>query len=462
MAFVKRCCAVAFAILGLSVTGPLHAGNPSSTLLRHVNVVPMDEERVLRDQSVLIESGTIRAIAPDIVAPAGAHIIEARGKWLSPGLMDLHSHSTTAEDLKVYLANGVTAILNMGDATTDFIDNIRPAVNRGDIPGPRVFAGLRVDGTPEYGALVVASPAQAAAMDDIARTNGYDFIKVYNNLAPDTFLALIDGQKRGGLPVVGHGVARVGLMEQIRSGQVLVAHTEEFLYTVFGKQEPPTGPAPSVTLIPPVIAALKEHGTYVTADLNTFATISDQWGKPDVVRAYLRMPSSQYLTPQDRLGWQQGNYVGRKGVISQKVRFLATFTKMMVEAGVPMVAGTDAPAIPGLVPGFSLHDDFDRLKTAGLTNFQILSMATRVPGQFLHTYVPAAGQAGTVTVGTRADFVLSKGNPLVDLATLRNPVGVMVGGQWHDASALESMLQTVADEYRTVSYAPGQAKPASK
>jgi hypothetical protein len=164
--------------------------NPPATLFQHVNVVPMDRERVLENQYVLVVGGIIRSMGKHVEAPAGVHVVDGFGtQYLSPGLADMHEHSTTSRDMLVLLANGVTTVLNMGGATTSFVDQVVPRLNRGELPGPHVYLSLRVDGTPEYGELVVVSPEQARAVVELAKVNGYDFIKVYNNLSPAVFEA---------------------------------------------------------------------------------------------------------------------------------------------------------------------------------------------------------------------------------------------------------------------------------
>ncbi|MGN6514875.1 MAG: amidohydrolase family protein [Rhizomicrobium sp.] len=431
-------------------TGTLSAASVPATLFVHVNVVPMDKERVLSNQSVLVENGTITAMGADIHAPADAVIIDGHGtEYLMPGLADMHQHSSTSSDMAVLLANGVTTVLNMGDATTGFVDHVAPALNRGERPGPHVYLSMKVDGTPEYGELVVATSAQARALVSIAKTNGYDFIKVYNNIAPDVFKAFVDEGRKQGIPVVGHGVTRVGLERQLAEGQVMVAHAEEYFYTVFFPPGVDVGTAPPrLDQIPAAIAFTKKYHAFVTADLNTYATIAKQWGKPDVVTAYLAMPTVRYLDPDDRISWRYEGYVKRKGSIDARLAFLKVFIKDMADAGVPLIAGTDSPPIPGLVPGFSLHEDLHALEDAGLTRFQVLSTATRTAGAFIAQTKPREQHFGTITVGNRADLLLCASNPLDNLSAEDSPLGVMAKGHWYDAAALKSLLDGVADKYR--------------
>ncbi len=126
----------------------------------------------------------------------------------------------------------------------------------------------------------------------------------------------------------------------------------------------------------------------------------------------------------------------------------------MSDAGVPLITGTDAPAIPGMPPGFSLHDDMDRLVLAGLSRQQVLAAASRAPGQMIVRAFPDQAPFGVVTPGARADLVLSAGNPLDNLATLRAPLGVMAGGRWYDHGQLQGLLQGVARGYAEAGF-PG-------
>jgi hypothetical protein len=417
-----------------------------------VNVVPMDSDHVILGQTVLVQDGRITAIGPKLAVPAGAQVIDGRGTaYLSPGLADMHTHADTAEDMQVYLANGVTTVLNMGEASNEFNAQVRPAVNAGKLPGPHIYAGLLVDGTPQYGHFIVTTPAEARALVGLAKTNGYDFIKVYNNLTPDCFRALVEEGQRLHVQVIGHGVTQVGLERQLAQGQVMVAHTEEFLYTVFSNPADEPYRAPNPDEIPRVIGFVLRDKAYVTADLNTYGTIARQWGKPAVYQGMFEVPEYRYLSPRERVEWRKAGYMKRSGDLSAKLAFLGVFTRRLAEAGVPLITGTDAPTIPGLVPGFSLHDDLRALEAAGLSRYQVLSAATRIPGEFVYRYVPGADRFGTVTVGSRADLVLSGHDPLDDLSTLRMPLGVMAAGAWHPAAELQAMLAGVAAEYDAAS-----------
>lgn len=422
---------------------------PSVMAFVAVNVVPMDSDRVLHRQTVLVENGKISAIGSRISVPDDARIIDGHGSaFLLPGLADMHTHSDTAEDMKVYLANGVTTLLNMGDASNGFIARAKPAINDGRKPGPHIYASFVVDGSPRYGHFTVTTPDEARWIVRLAKTNGYEFIKVYNNLSPECFQALVDEGRLQHLGIVGHGITSVGLEHQLDAGQIMVAHAEEFLYTVFSKPDAePTDSAPDPARIPQAIAMVMRNKAFVTADLNTYATIARQWGKPEVVESFFKLPEIRYVSPDDRMAWHGEGYTARKGELTAKLDFLGRFVKAMSEAGVPLIIGTDAPGIPGLAPGYSLHDDLRALENTGLTRYQVLSAATRTAGELIRRSVPGAEAFGTITPGSRADLILSAKNPLEDLSTLRKPLGVMANGHWYADSELQTLLDEVAGKY---------------
>jgi len=414
----------------------------------HVNVAPMDRERMLRDQTVLVEGGSIVAIGGALQVPAGAQVVDGHGTaWLSPGLADMHTHCESRNDLAVYLANGVTTVLHMGGARAGFVDSVVPRVNSGEIPGPHVYTSFLVDGSTDYNGFVIKTPAEARALVGLAKTNSYDFMKVYVGLAPEVFLALADEGRRQHMPLVGHGVTSVRLERQLAAGQTLIAHAEEFFYTYFtpaGAQE--SDVPPDVSRIPSAVALARKYHAAVTADLATYAAIAHQIQHPDVVAGFLARPASSLLSPNDRLAWRNSGYLAKTAKLEDKLAFLRKLVKAMADDGVELVTGTDAPAVPGMLPGVSLHDDFDELEGSGLTRFQVLSAATRAPGEFV-ARTKGGDRFGEVAVGYRADLLLTQRNPLDSLATLRAPLGVMVRGTWRDAAALRAIEEGVREAY---------------
>jgi imidazolonepropionase-like amidohydrolase len=440
-------------VASLLIAGPsLAASVDPTTAFVHVNVVPMDRERTLRDQTVLVRGDRIVAVGSDVAIPSGAERVDGHGKaWLSPGLADMHTHSQTKNDLAIYLAHGVTSVLNMGDAHAGFIDTTVPAANRGAIPSPHVYMSFLVDGNTDYNGFVVKTPDEARAIVGLAKTNGYDFMKVYVGLAPDTFDALADEGRKLGIPLVGHGVRSVRLERELAEGQVLVAHLEEFFYTFFtprGVEESDT--PPDDARIGDAVALAKKYDATVTADLATYAAIAHQIGHPELVDAFLARDAAFEISPDMRLAWQKSGYVAKTAKLEAKLAFLGRLVKAMADANVRLVAGTDAPAVPGMLPGTSLLDDLDALEGAGLSRYEALSTATREPGEFIERTKHGV-PFGIVREGSRADLILTQENPLDGLSTLRKPLGVMAAGHWRDAKEIDELRRGVREAYRRAS-----------
>jgi imidazolonepropionase-like amidohydrolase len=441
-------------LIGVSLAAYAQQGSGSDALggaqPAHVNafvdvhVVPMDRERTLDHQTVLISDGKIIAMGPvgDIKVPTGAQRIAAAGQWLLPGLADMHVHVNVNDDLALFIANGVTTALHMGLAPSYMVVEDRRAIESGNLVGPQLFFGFMVDGNADAGRPHVSTPQQARAMVDFAKANGYEFIKVYNDISKPEFAAIVDEAHRLNMAVIGHGVRAVGLPAALRQGQVMVAHAEEFLYTAFANKTDDAA-------IPGVVAATRVSGAWVTPNLSAYELIAKQWGKPDVVAGFLRAPEIAYLSPQTRVDWSISGYQFRKGSIAENLPFLRQFSRALSDAGVPLLTGTDTP-LPGLLPGYSEHDDLRELVEAGLTPYQALIAATRSPGEFIRKFVPRAEPFGTVAIGMRADLVLVRQNPLTALDTLRKPVGVMAHGRWYDAAALARLLEDRKERYEAV------------
>lgn len=451
--FAAAACAACLALLSARAFAAEPAPD-AVTAFVDVNVIPMDTERVLPRQTVLVRDGRIAALGASLAVPPGARVIHGHGRaYLAPGLADMHTHADTAEEMKVYLAHGVTSVLNMGEASNAFVGRIRQAIHAGSKPGPHVYAAFVVDGSPRYGHFTVTNADEARWIVRLARRNGYEFIKVYNDLSPEAFAALIEEGRAQGLPVVGHGVARVGLQRQLDAGQRMVAHAEEFLYAFFPIDDDAPDAAPDPRRIPDAIQAIVRNRAFVTADLHTYATIARQWGKPEILAGFLRQPQTRWLAPRWRIDWSGSDYAGRSGSLDARLAFLTRFVKAMSDAGVPLLAGTDAPTIPGIAVGSSLHEDLRALERAGLGRYRALETATRTPGELIRSAMPDAEPFGTVAPGNRADLLLLRSNPLDDLAALRQPLGVMAAGRWYARKDLQGLLEDVAKRYRSAAAA---------
>ena len=431
------------ALIALSLMAPARADSALDLALVDVNLVPMDSEKVVPHQTVVIHDGMITTIgaAARVAIPAGANRILGRGAYLAPGLADMHTHVSDESDLGIYLANGVTTVLHMGGTEQRLVGHIRSDIARGAVAGPQMFFSLMIDGPNDFGVLRVETADLARDAVRLAKANGYDFMKVYNDLTPGEFSALVEEGRRQGLPVIGHAVRSVGLPAALFQGQIMVAHAEEFLYTAFTEPR-------SEASVASVVDEVKRSGAYVTATLSTYEAISKAWGRPEVVSGWLRAPEAQYMSPTVRLRWDRSFYVHRKPEdLSENLAFQRRFTLALQRAGVPLLAGTDSPEVPGMFPGYSLHLELKNLVASGLTPFQAISAATRTAGEFIHASHPETPRFGTIAVGNRADLILISSNPLRDVASLDRPEGVVAGGRWFDRKGLNRLLDERRHRY---------------
>jgi hypothetical protein len=403
----------------------------------NVNVVPMDREVVLPEQTVIVRDGAIESVGPaaSIDVPATATTIDAAGQYLMPGLVDLHVHVRNKEDLPVYLASGVTTILDLGGPSR--LLDWRAPIENGELLGPHLLVAYFLDG-PGGEHNVMQTPEEARDAIREAHTAGYDYVKVYNSITKAQFDVIAKEAEALELAIVGHGVRQAGMEYILRSGQVMVAHAEEYIYTYFRNST-------NRALIPAAVEMTRNSGAYVLPNLSAFEAITLQWGSPAVVDAYLARPEARYLHPSHRTNWMSGPYSNRSGSLASRLLFLRELTLALSNGDVPLLLGTDSPIIPGMFAGSSIHDDLRNLIEAQLTPYKALSAGTRTAGEFVRGTRPGSPVFGVIAEGARADLVLLAENPLEDVAAARSPLGVMVSGRWLSRQNLNESLEALVE-----------------
>lgn len=437
---------------------PLVATTRRRYAIVDVTVIAMDGTPPRSGMTVVVDTGVVVALGPaaETTVPDGAVVIDGRNRWVIPGLIDFHTHERAPtgwpDDFRgnalMYLANGVTTIVNMGDFNDGALAAARSSVSSGEFPGPRVFVGLFARGPADGGTphTIVASTADAVAAADRAAAGKYDFIKVYDGISAEVWPALVSAASSRGLPIVGHDVRAVGLRSAIGSGHSMVVHAAAFLNSMF------TGLNPSE--IPGVVAELRSSGTAVTPTLHVSATVAQYGlsvlGGGDPLSVMTGASGAQYMHADALVAWRQMLQarpdIVRPVDLRPRLAFLRTFTKAMADAGVPLVLGTDNIGIPGIVPGFSMHQEVAEWTSAGIANETILAAGTAVPGDFVRQRFPSRDLLGRILVGYRADLLLLAANPLDDLRTLHAPAGVMADGRYYDGEALRAALATLIDD----------------
>lgn len=411
-----------------------------------VTVVPLDHEGELTHQTVIVRDGTIMSVTSAASAdiPNDATRIDGRGKWLMPGLADMHVHLFSRTDLGLYLANGVTTIRNLGGyGFADSILTARAAIASGDLVGPTIFtSGNWLDGDPPVRSIntVISTPAEGKAEVDREADAGYDFIKVYSRLAADVYAAIIAEANARHIPVTGHIPFAVGLAGVLTSGQTEIAHAGGIYRSTGGDSSKFAAAAHRVA----------DAGVAVATTVSEAALAYHLSGRPDAIAARAALPEMRYIPPGRVAAWRDHNMFAsftRVPNPDAQSAGLARFIRALGDAGVTLLAGTDAD-VAGQLPGYSLHDELGDFVAGGLSPYEALRLATVVPYRYLARVLKKPVEPfGTVQPGRRADLLLLEGDPLTDLANTKRMVGVMVRGRWLTATALRNRIDAVARTY---------------
>jgi len=420
---------------GGSITTPV--GEPTTAFV-DFNVVPMDRDVVLPHQVVVVRGAFIDRIGPvgSIEVPRGATIIEGNGEqYLAPGLTDAHVHLRDRYEawLPLFIANGVTTVFNL-EGRPSHLD-LKRRIWEGALEGPTVYTSGPFVQEPD-----VRTPSDARNTVARQAALGYDFVKVHGNLSAETYRTLTDAGRELGIPVIGHAPRNLPFSAVLENRQVALTHAEEILQTELQSLDPAGVAA--------VARGMADAGTWLMPTLAHFHSVADQWGSPAAVEAALATEQAGYLPQSLRSDWQAANvYLGVDAADRSRLEAMDDFHRPIIRAlyaaGVPMMAGTDAP-IPTMAPGFSLHSEVEALRDVGLTGYDALATATVNPGRFIREYVAAGVHFGTLEQGARADILLLEADPRLAATTLRRPQGVMVRGRWYERSDLDRLLQRVA------------------
>ena len=427
------------------------------TAIVDVTVVPMDRERELPHQTVVVEGERIVSLDDaSRIDTTGMHTIDGRGKWLIPGLADMHVHYNEATYAPLFVAHGVTFVRNMaGDA---MMLGIRERTRRGELIGPTMItAGPITDGDPPFwpGSDIVAKPADAEPLVAAQKAAGYDFVKVYNDLTKDAYAAVVAAAARHGLPVEGHVPTAVGIDGVIAAHQKSLEHMYGWITAAASKPAPSTlGWLDQVkwlqdhfdaSKLPALARAAKDAGVW---NCPTFV-VNDRYAHLDDIARYAKLPEMRYAAPETELGWdpsRAGLPTDKRGLALQQAAYALDekVVKALADAGAGILAGTDV-GNPWLVPGASLHEELGRLVAAGLTPYQALAAATSEPARFLGR----EADMGTVAVGRHADLVLLDGDPLASIASTSHIAGVVLHGRWFARADLDKLLANVIASFRT-------------
>lgn len=449
----------------------------TTVAIASVTVVDVRDGRLLPDQTVIVTGNRIASVssAADARIPATAAVIDGAGRFLIPGLWDMHVHlvSTT---LGLYIANGVTGVREMGTSYQSIGQNVdlRRRIAEGEVIGPRYLVGVTINGRPGRRLNVVgAASAEAgrAAVDSLRRA-GADFIKVYDGLSRETYLAIAAEARRHGIPFAGHVPPSVTLEEAARSGQRSFEHLVPYMPVLcssrstelreataevnrrFGAPGPPDSLARAQLRSTMLLAVetydehrcrtqvrrLAAHGAWQTP------TLTAGMRRPGVLDdSVLQDPRLAYVPVVVRRRWEQGRSMAASTYSESDLRdihgLLLRIVSVLHREGVGLLAGTDASA-PFSYYGFSLHEELEYLVNAGLTPVEALRTATVEPAR----YFEMEDSIGVVEAGMLADLVLLDANPLEDITNTRRIHGVVANGRYFSRAALDRLLEQARRE----------------
>jgi imidazolonepropionase-like amidohydrolase len=428
---------------------PLQGPPAQDVAFVNVNVLPMTTDRVLHDQVVLVVHGRIAGLGPagKVEVPAGIRTIDGAGGYLMPGLADMHVHSAgNPLTLALFLANGVTTVREMSGRPS-YLDWSR-RVAAGELLGPSIYTtGPIVGGRrDEVETIKVSDAAEAARVVAGQYEAGYRILKPYTFLTAEEYQSALAVAKRKGMRVVGHVPYSVGTSGVLAAGQNEIAHVHSFHQDYFQHFDPQHVFAQysiDPAFIPKVVPQIKRSAVAVTTTLIVDQALADS---QDIerysgreIQAYEPSAGTALMRSGD---WGFNQLWPHEYLETVYLPYLYKLTAALHSAGVPLVLGTDS-GVPGLIHGFSTHEELGLLVRAGLTPFAALEAAT----------VTAAAVSddhdwGTVERGKRADLLLLQANPLEQIGRTRQILGVMKAGRWLDRGTLDHLLEQVREAYQ--------------
>ncbi len=445
----------------------IFAVSAQTVAFTNVNVIPLDKERVLINQTVLIKNGIISEMGKKVKIPKDAQVIDGKGKFLIPGLMDMHTHllsdgddypdSIAEDELKVMLANGVTTIRLMIGTPEQLV--LRAKSAKGEIIAPTIYAASpHLTGKKQGNDFVVMTEEQAREAVRQSKAAGYDFIKITTFIDAKVYDAAIDEAAKQKIKVVGHADSRFVGVERALKAKQQIEHLDGYMEMLLKSDAPIKDSVSDIYIydvknwesidyideskIPDLARATVAANPFVNPTQhfmkNTFGVARSEESiraQPDF-RFYPKSVQEQWLN-----FFKKNRFINTVP-LEKRARWIEIRNKLIkaiYDAGGKIMVGSDSPEFLFLY-GFSEHREMKALVDAGLSNYAALEAATKNPAQFFGTLE----KVGTIEKGKRADLVLLDANPLENISNTEKRAGVMLKGKYYTQTEMNKWLDEIA------------------
>lgn len=461
---MRKIC-IMFALIACFVTSVLS----QTTAFVGVSVIPMDRERVLADQTVIVKNGVITEIGDSsrIRVPQGAVSIDGKGKYLIPGLVDMHTHllsdsdeypdSIAPDELRVMVANGVTTVRFM--IGTPELLKLRERSAAGEIAAPTIYvASPHLTGREQGNNFVVNTPEEAREAVRKSKAAGYDFIKITTFLKSLLYETAVDEAKKQNIRIVGHADSRfVGVERAWKAGQQ-IEHLDGYMELLLKPDAPMKGSVSDLYIynpdnwksfdymdesrIPEIARKTVASNPFVDPTHHFMKNSFGRLRTEEEIRAQPDFKFYPAKVQQQWLDFYKRNRFINTVPLDKRARWVALREKLIKaihDAGGKIIVGSDTPEFLWLY-GFGVHHELKALKDTGMSNFAVLAAGTRNAHEFFGTI----DKAGTVQKGRTADLILLNSNPLDNISATEDRAGVMLKGKWYTQAELSRWLDEIA------------------
>lgn len=425
----------------------------------NVNVLPMNGDGLMPNQTVLVKNGKIQKVGPvtKVRVPKTAMQIDGEGKFLMPGLAEMHAHIPTPRDgddtrvkevLFLYLSQGVTTIRGMlGDP---YHLGLRKQAAAGTVLSPRIYTS-----SPSVNGNSVQTVEEARAKITQYKTDGYDFLKIHPGLSMEVFNAVAATADKVGIPFAGHVPLQVGIERAIDAGYASIDHLDGFLEGLVSESADVKmdqngffgynfTEVADVSKLSKLVARAKAKGVWFVPT----QTLMTRWFSPTKPEVIGNEPEMQYMPSATLYQWRlnKNRMLDNASYdVKRWEAFVALRQKIMRNlhrSGAGLLLGSDAPQVYN-VPGFSIHHELQDMVDAGIPPLAVLQSGTANPAKFFRQ----EGEYGTVVKGAAADLILLEANPIQDISNARRQVGVMTAGRWMTKASIDARLAEIASRH---------------